>query len=195
MGSRLAPEDGAGTRPYVAPSRPTAALDPEAALRLSEEEARRRGHAEGLEEGRRAACEQAQSRLEELAASIRSVASLRSQVVRRAEQDLLQLATKIAEAIVRERIAESPEVAVRALRAAIDELPRNEPLTVRCHPGEEAALAEWLAGPGESGCPHTIRPDGSFSPGGVLVESAAGEIDVRVETQLRVIEHELLSRS
>ena len=195
--SRLSAVPESGARPYVAPTiTSTGSLaDPAQHLRLLEAEARERGRQAGYEEGGRLALEKLGARIEALGESIERLVPLRSEIVRQAEQDLLRLAIRIAETVVREKVASDSGPAVRALAAALAEIPKTDAFSIRCHPGEEPALAAWLGRPGGLPAAFTLRPDPSITPGGCIVESALGEIDVRVETQLRVIEHELLSRT
>lgn len=195
--SRLSAVPESGARPYVAPPSTTAEslADRAEHLRLLEAEARERGWQAGYEAGRGLALEELGARIEALGKSIEALVPLRSEIVRQAEQDLLRLAIRIAEAVVREKVASDSGPAVRALAEALAEIPRTDALSVRCHPGEEPALAAWLSRPGGLPAAFTLRPDPSITPGGCIVESALGEIDVRVETQLRIIEHELLSRA
>jgi flagellar assembly protein FliH len=169
--------------------------DPESRIRHAEEEARAEGLARGLAEGQERARVEAEERLRALAASIEELAGYRLRLVREAERDLLELAVRIAEKVVRDTIARDGETVVRALRAALEELPRGEPCTVRCHPADEGALSGFLAGSGAGPAACTLRADPALTPGGCVVESAAGDIDVRIETQLRVLEHELLARA
>ena len=192
--SRLKDPRESGARRYMAPSH-AGSQDPAERLRALEEEARERGFREGFEEGRRLADEETTARLAQLASSIERLVTLRSETIREAEQDLLRLAVRIAEAVVRARVETDSEMVVRALRDAIAEVPAAETLTVRCHPEDEAVLAGWLGRSGQGPSAVTLRPDPALSRGGCVVESGAGQIDVRVETQLRVIEHELVSRS
>lgn len=194
--SRVGPAD-AGARPYVAPTieRAPELDDPELRIQEAEASARMAGYEDGLEEGRRRAETEAAGRLARLAESISAVGTLRATIVREAEQDLLQLAARIAEAVVRERVSADSAVAVRALEAALGDVPATEGFTVRCHPSDEEALRRRLEELAPSGASHTLRPDPGLSPGGCIVESVAGDMDARVETQLRMIEHELLARS
>ena len=195
--SRVTSVSESGARPFVAPSpkRARPGLDPDAVLREAKAEAVERGYREGYDEGRGAALAEHRARIEAIGASLDALATLRSEIVRQAEQDLLRLAIRIAEAVVREKVAEDSGPAVRALADALAEIPRTETLTVRCHPDEEAPLTAWLGRPGGAPDAFSVRPDPSIARGGCIVESPLGEIDMRVESQLRVLEHELLSRS
>lgn len=167
-------------------------MDADDRIRFAEEEARRLGFEAGLADGRHAALCQERDRLGELGASLLALERLRGDIVRASEADLLELAVRIAEVVVRERIARDDAVVVRALGVAVADVPHAESFTVRCHPDDEPKVAAALASTEGS---HSIRADASVARGGCLVESSAGDVDVRIETQLRILEHELLSRS
>ncbi len=197
MASRVTPGERATASRFVAPVIGVEGVppDPEERIRQAEAEARTRGRIEGLDAGRREAWAEVEAKLRQLSAAIASLVELRSGVMKRAEQDLLDLAVRIAETVVRERVSRDSEMVVRALGAALAELPKGEPFTVRCHPDDAAALESALTGIPGAGGDWRLQMDPSCSPGGCLVESEAGDLDVRIESQLRVIERELLSRS
>lgn len=191
MPGRVAPDAPRAER-FVAPARRAAALDREEDGRIVEDEARRRGFEAGQAAGRADALRESEERLAELAASISALATLHAQIVRAAEVDLLTLALRLAEAVVRDKISADDGVAARALGAALAEVPGAQSFTVRCHPDDESSIAAALTG---AAGVHQLRSDPTLRRGGCVVESSAGDIDVRIETQLRILEHELLSRS
>ena len=195
--TRLKTAEQSGARRYVPPvvRSVDSTEDPTEILRAAEVEAREHGFRSGYEEGRASAEQEAAQSARGLASAIDRLAVLRSELIRNSEQELLRLAIRVAEVVVREKIASDPEIAVRAMREALAEIPTTDSFRVRCHPAEEGVLAAWLGRPGAASGSFAVVADPSIGPGGCVVESVVGEIDVRLETQLRVIEHELMARS
>jgi flagellar assembly protein FliH len=192
-------------RPFVAPSPVSESdtRDPESRVREAVEEGRAQGFAQGIKQGRQAAVKEANARLENLLKTLADLSTLRERMIRAAEQDVVRLAAKIAGLVVREKIetdGEEGAVALRALRTALEEFSKGDGFTIRCHPKDEEILRRQMgflsrAAGSASTEAITLVSDPSVSPGGCVVLSEAGEVDVTVETQLQVIEHELLSRS
>ena len=93
---------------------------------------------------------------------------------------MLDLALAAASRIVRERIEAGDPVAARALREALDALPRATPVKVRLHADDAAAIESALAAEIAAGR-ITIEPDRGVERGGCLVESSTGIIDATLE--------------
>ena len=179
------------------------------AVRAAEEEGRRiraeaesRGRAEGEQagreagaaEGRREAMEAASAELAELQGAW--IAGLQDWSVRReadlaaAQQDVVALAVAIAGRIVQREIEVDAEVAVRQVAAALSMLSDARDARVFVHPDDREAVSEALPALVQS-LASTARvellEDASIGRGGVLVRSGDGEIDARIEVQIRRI--------
>lgn len=156
------------------------------AVRIRDDAAREgfdRGQAEGREQARR---EESQK----LGASIRRILDEvdrhRNRLAMEAERDVVRLALAIAEKIVKAEIKRGTAVAENNLRAALRRAVRGHGLEIRLHP-EDAARLRATA---EAGA--TILADPSVSPGGCVVRSGAGSVDLDIRTQLDEIEKGLL---
>jgi type III secretion system HrpE/YscL family protein len=120
-----------------------------------------------------------------------------AEAAERARPEIVRLAIRVAEKILRQRVETHPDAIVpmvdEALRAF---LALNQTRVVlRVHPADEKALAarrqRWLErNPTIGGL--VIVPDEAIGRGGCRLESESGTVDATLETQLDVIERHLL---
>jgi flagellar assembly protein FliH len=157
----------------------------EAALR----EAYQRGRAEGEAAGRAAV----EAVLERLAQSLEHLSTLSHRLRRQAEKDLVQLALAIARRVVRRELQVDPDAVAGLARAALDRLQGQEVQRVRVHPALEEALRRALE---RMNAPRSLAvvADAACRPGDVILETAHGNLDASVETQLQEIERGLADR-
>ncbi len=158
-------------------------------IRRREKEAHQAGYREGEAAGRK----QAQDTLEQLARALDGVAALRARVRREAEADLVQLSVAIARRILRREITVDPEALEGLVRAALDRIQFQEIHRVRVHPHHVPALRSWLEQLSQ-GTRIEVAADPSQQPGGLIFETARGDLDASVETQLEEIERGLADR-
>lgn len=170
------------------------------------EEGRRQGRAEGMEEGR--AIGEAAARTEfqtKVASVVEALTKILTELQERrlalqaqAEADLLRLALAIAKRILRREIALDPRAVVPILREAIALANRRQDLILHLHPQDLHVVEEELpqlrslfsdlAG-------ITLYPDPAIERGGVLLVGQEGEIDIRIEEQIRAIEAVLVGKT
>lgn len=128
------------------------------------------------------------------AAIARELAAARQGIFESAAREVVELAVLIAERIVRREIELDPEVALRASRELLQRAAAGSQVVVRLAPADLALAQERLGGLAEaSGLDGVrLRVDPALSPGGCVVETDAGSLDARVETQLERIREALL---
>lgn len=129
------------------------------------ENVRSRARAEGIAEGRAL------------------VAARRGEIEAAAERELVALAVAIAGRIVKAEVALGRPVAEANLRRAIELAAGKRGLVVRAAPAD----VETLRASGVEAV-----ADGTLAPGGVIVETEEGRIDLAIATQLDEIERGLL---
>jgi flagellar assembly protein FliH len=167
------------------------------------EAARREGFEKGLAEAREAALRTERERVAaetaDLAETLRRAAqgleSARAGLVAAGERDLLRLALRIAEKIVRAEIGSGRPVAPAAVRRALELTASRRDVRVRVHPEDRAAveavlpdLRRQLADLGRV----ALEDDPAVSRGGAVVVTPEGSVDADVRTQLEEIERGLL---
>jgi len=168
-----------------------------AQVRRECEQKTRQARADGLREGEAAgrsrAAAELQPVLERLAHAIAELASLRARLRSDAESDMVKLALAIARRVLRRELAIDPEALHGLVLAALEKLQAQEICRVKVHPSHAAAVAACLqktvVGPAVD-----IVPDPSREPGTLIFETARGNLDASVETQLQEIERGLADR-
>jgi type III secretion protein L len=185
---------GAGAEPAGEPKlvkkdQVSAMLDAVAILDAAREQARavlrdaeaRRDQA--LEEARRDGETQGLARYEQALLDANAAVE---QYFTEAEPQLVRLSTAIARKLVGEELRTHPDTIVRIVREALSTTRRAKEIAVKVHP---SALPELKAA-----LPPAIQitPSDTVEPGGCVVESEFGIVDAQLDTQLAVIERNLL---
>lgn len=144
------------------------------------------GHAAGSQEVRdalaeptRLATEQAVQRFDELLAGL--TAQL-GQLQERMAHTVLEMACELARQVVRRELATDGAASLQPLvtEAMAALVSDNQPVTVRLHPDDFAALEAGWVNVSEPDAPRFV-PDDSITPGGCLVQAKGNEVDATVE--------------
>jgi flagellar assembly protein FliH len=144
-------------------------------------DAERRGHAAGEAVGELAALERQQVQVDRLKALVFQVGQARQQVMANAEDALVEIAFAAVCRILGEHGA-SRDTLRRIVRES--NTAAREPLTVRLHPDDVALLRLGADGPETD---IRLCADASVQLGGCIVDSGAGSLDARFETQLELL--------
>jgi flagellar assembly protein FliH len=118
------------------------------------------------------------------------VARLRSEVLRKAEQEALRAVLLVAAELLGETLQAEPSQIAVLLEPHLARIRRAEAIVLRLHPAD----ASWLERhEGELrkraglDCPIELRSDAEIARGGCVIESNLGELDARVETRLAAL--------
>jgi flagellar assembly protein FliH len=158
-----------------------------------QQEAHHRGFTEGKSVGREQAAAELQSVIDQLGRSLASLSSLRSRIRDEAEGDLLKLAISIARRVLHRELTLDLESIEGLIRVALDKLQSRELCRVRVHPDQEQAIRKSLERFANSQKVELIT-DSSLQCGDVLFETAHGNLDASIESQLGEIERGLADR-
>jgi flagellar assembly protein FliH len=158
-----------------------------------ERDAHQRGFAEGKALGKDQASAEIQPILDRLGRALAELSSLRSQIRRDAEKDLLKLSIAIARRVLHRELTIDPESIEGIIKVAIDKLQSRDLCRVRVHPDQEAAIRASLERFSSSNKIEMIA-DASLQTGDVLFETSHGDIDASIESQLREIERGFADR-
>lgn len=158
-----------------------------------EQEAYQRGFAEGKAIGREQSAADVQATLERLTRGLAELSTLRSRIRKDAEGDLLKLAITIARRVLHRELTLDPESIEGLIKVALEKLQSRELCRVRVHPDQEPAIRASLERFSNS---HKVEllPDPSMQCGDVLFETAHGNLDASIESQLREIERGFADR-
>jgi flagellar assembly protein FliH len=151
-------------------------------VRDAKEQGRREGEAAGHTQG----AAEVRPVIDRLAHAIDEIGGLRARLRREAEADTIQLALAIARRILHRQLAIDPEALHGLVLAALEKLDGQEVARVRVHPSQ-APLVNASLEQGGTGTPVEVLADPSREPGTVIFETARGDLDASIETQLQEI--------
>ncbi|MEW6363726.1 MAG: type III secretion system stator protein SctL [Acidobacteriota bacterium] len=150
-----------------------------------------------LQEGRQAGYEKGMA---EWLAQIQRVQEGMKGLVEQAKPQVIRLAIRVAEKIVRQKLEASPELLVGMVDEAIRSLRGQQQMRIilRVHPQDkeilEARRQKWLERNPFLGS-LDIVPDDTLQRGGCRIETEFGMVDTTIETQIRVMERHLLGEA
>lgn len=138
--------------------------------------------------------QQMQTLLPALERLIQEINDQKGQLLAEWERSSLRVLTAIAERIVRRELARDPQITVELVGESLRLAAGAADITVHVNPNDYEHLGtqiEHVAATLAQLAPSDIVADATVGPGGCRVTSRFGEIDQRIETQLRRIEEEL----
>ena len=150
-----------------------------------------KGYAQGERSGLEAAARQGETSLRRLAETIDEMASMRADLLRRSERELVRLAISIAERIIRREITLDGNLVAAMAKVAIEQLGDRASATIGLHPSDHATFMAAANGT-PFPAPVQIVPDPAVTRGGCVVRSDFGEMDLDVSAQLIEISRALL---
>lgn len=153
--------------------------------------------AEGYRQGERAGVEVAARQLQvvhqQLGQTLAQLVTLRESLTHRTEQQVVELALAVAARIVHRELSLDRELLLVMARIALDRLSDVAQATIRLHPDDEAAARgtrdSWPAGAVR------IVADPSIRPGGCVVQTDCGIVDVGVDAQIKELSTALLGEA
>lgn len=145
------------------------------------------GHEQALTEAKQDFATQSRELQESLQHVLSDVSDRRHELVARAHQELLALAIATGEKIVRKRIELDPSAVETNVRAAIDMVASRTAIKIRMNPADVETLK--LLCPERAAAFDALRDisfieDDAVELGGCLIETAGGQIDTQVSTQI-----------
>jgi flagellar assembly protein FliH len=155
---------------------------------------REEAFARGRQEGLAAAETQLGSTTRALAAALEEVGRLRQALLTNSTHDMLRLVMAIAEQVIQTTVAEKETVILQILRTALQAAVKSDEFHVKVNPEDLSTVTAnqplFLAS--VSGLKNILfEADPAIARGGCLVESALGEVDATIETQLEEIRRHL----
>jgi flagellar assembly protein FliH len=164
---------------------------PEAHLAALEREAFGKGFAQGEQAGAEAAGQRGEAMLYRLTQTLDELTSVRADMIRQTERQMVQLALTIARRIVQREVSLDPDLLLAMARVALERLGDSARVTVRLHPEDYAAAhGDRVAELTSSNV--TIVQDARLSRGGCRVESDMGLLDIGIDAQLQEVGRALL---
>lgn len=158
------------------------------------EEAREYGYNTGREAGlaeARATVDPLIQRLEQDLADVKAEAQ---EFMNALEPQLLKLCLETVEKVIRHEIKTNPQVVIRIVKSCLRKVRESHEIRVRVNPSEVEivrAHRNELLGAAEGVDAINILDDRKITPGGCIIETATGDFDATLETQLEKIENTL----
>ena len=153
-------------------------------------EGRQRGLSEAITHARSEAQVKLEPVLQRLAQSITDVAEVRSKVREETAAELVRLSITIASRILHREVTIDPDAIHGLLKAAFNKTQSREVTRVLVHPAIEASVRRFV-GQTASSAVIEIVADPRLENGAILIETAQGQLDASIDTQLREIERGL----
>lgn len=173
---------------------PMTAAEQQDRLAALERDAFTKGYAQGERAGAEAGGQRAEAMLRRLAATLDELGTLRDEMVRQTEQQVVELALAIARRVLHREASIDPELAGALAHVALDRLGPASPATIRLHPDDYSTVGSHAA-EGWSGRAVKVVPDPAVARGGCLVESDFGYIDASVDAQVDEIARAMLGEA
>jgi len=166
-------------------------IEHEAHLATLEREAFAKGFAQGEHAGAEAAGQRGEAMLYRLTQTLDELTTVRADMIRQTERQMVHLALAIAKRIVQREVTLDPDLLLAMARVALERLGESARVTVRLHPEDYAAAgAARVAELTSSNV--TVVADARLSRGGCRVESDMGLLDVGIDAQLQEVGRALL---
>ena len=149
------------------------------------------GYALGHEAGVADGLKEIESVIHSLQQAMQEIKKLRTELCLNTEKEAVRLSLAIAGKILAREPATTPKIIAGVVKKTFETITINAPVRIRMHPSELAYMRErrhLIPIEGEV----TFIDDPSISCGGCVVESLSGDIDARIESQLKVIEEAFL---
>lgn len=149
----------------------------------------------GFEEGKRQAERGLANVFKALRDAVEELSSLREQVIRESEEDLLKLAVMIARKVIHQEIAIDRLILAKIVAAAVSGASERDEVVIRLNPEDYRLVSAhkhlYLGGCADERLVE-IKADDAIAPGGCIVDTATGEIDARPDAQIDEIFRRLL---
>src|SRR3989339_568183 len=150
------------------------------------EQARLEGREEGMQE--------AAAKIEEALNTVNQAVKERKKIIKDSEGEILRLALKVAEQIIRSEVSMHRDVCLNIVSEAIGRISDREQIIVRVNREDAEYLKRYkdrLTSMLDGVKSFSIIEDANIEPGGCIIETNLGFIDARISTKIRSIEEAL----
>lgn len=179
--------------PSAEPASDASDESPQQRLSAIERDAFVKGYAQGERAGTEAGATRADAMLRRLTATLEELVTLRSDVLHRAERQVVQLALAIAHRVLQREIDADRALLLAMARVALDRMGEAARATIRLHPDDYAMVMTAREQSSETDQVQVVA-DTSVGRGGCLVQSDFGLMDAGLDSQIREMARALLDR-
>jgi flagellar assembly protein FliH len=155
------------------------------------ESIKEQAQASGMEEARRVAEETASDKVKEAIGTLNEAVIERKKIVKDAESEILRLAVKVAEQVIRSEVSMHRDVLLNIVSDAITRVSDREQVIVRVNREDVDNIKKYKDKIGSvvDGIKSlSVVEDSAVEPGGCVIETNLGYVDARISTKLSSIE-------
>ena len=175
-----------------------AQLEAEVLVRTARSEAdsiREQAHREGLSAGMAEAARMCKPLVDRLEADAAALTEETQVILSMIEPEVLKLCLEAVEKITRHEVRTDPEVVLRLIKSCLRRVKDSAEVRIRVSPAEleevRARHDEFL-NMAQGVRNVSVIDDRRISPGGCVIETASGDLDATIETQLNKISSKIL---
>jgi flagellar assembly protein FliH len=163
-------------------------------IKNAENEAYNKGYSEGIQEGRTREKQDLALSLASVEKLIRTLKTLKTELLERFEADILSLSMTIAEKVIHKEVSINRDVIIAVLKDTIRHIKDKEGLRIRLNPDDYNYITEIKPEflnkyPDMNNVRFEV--DGQIQRGGAVVETNFGEMDAQLDHQLQRIKESL----
>jgi flagellar assembly protein FliH len=162
-----------------------------------EMEAYRKGLEQGQAQGQMMAVKRIDPLLEALGRAVEELRDMRSIIVDKYKDQVVELLLLMTERIVHRSLSLEPDIVLDTVKQACSHIAETEEIRIRLHPSDfeyirdiERVLSSSLT----TKCSPVFVEDASVERGGVIIETAFGEIDATIRSQIEHMGEVLLGK-
>lgn len=163
----------------------------EQTLTLEKQKAYEQGRSDGQAQGLKEGLKKAEQVLKELNGAIEDTLSQRQAILEEARHKVLDLILQISRKVTFDAISVDPEKTIELIDGVINSLVDRSHLKIKVNPDHlpivEQNIDRFLIGSATIK-ELTIEPDPRVKYGGCFIETPSGDIDARLDSQLKVVE-------
>lgn len=165
----------------------------ERARHLESARSRQEGFQEGFKQGREQSAAEVKTAEMRLAQLLDEMVAFKHKLRKDAEAEIVKLSLAVARRILYRELNADPDSITGIVNAALEKLRRREIFRVRVHPSSLPAVqASLLRAHGSTDI--ALSADHTLMPGGIVFETAMGELDASIDTQLDEIQRGFADR-
>lgn len=165
----------------------------ERARQLDSARAKQEGLEQGLRQGREQNAAEVKNAAARLAQVLQELLALKQKMRRDVELEAVKLSLAVAQRILYRELTIDPDSIRGIVHAALEKLGRREIVRVRVHPEAVQSVQAALQQAGNAAGMNVLA-DRSLTAGGIVFETAMGELDASIETQLQEIQRGFADR-
>ncbi|MBI5699518.1 hypothetical protein HZC35_04305 [Candidatus Saganbacteria bacterium] len=162
--------------------------------RADSESIRNKAREEGLIQGRGQGQKEVEQKIKEALETLNQAVKEREKIIKDAEAEILRLALKAAEQIIRSEVSLHRDVCLNIVSEAINRVSDREQVIVRVNREDAEYIKKYkdrLAGIVDGVKSFSVLEDSGIEPGGCVIETNLGYVDARISTKLAALEEAL----